>query len=63
MNEDDQIMLEDTLDMALECSEWFDSTFLDSLQEFFEERGFLTEKQRTALQNISTMLEGKINEI
>lgn len=31
--------------------EW-DATFVNSLQEFFLARGFLTDKQHTALQNV-----------
>jgi len=35
-----------------EGAERFDSTFVESLQEQFEEKGYLTEKQFAALQNI-----------
>jgi len=48
-------LLEEVVELADE-HDWFDTEFVDSVSEQFESRGYLTEKQISALQNIRDML-------
>ena len=53
---------QDLIDEVIELAEehdWFDSEFVDSVSEQFEERGFLTDGQAQALENIRDMLLSK----
>lgn len=48
---EEEILLQTIYDWC-EFKPWFDTEFIDSLQEFYEKTGFLTEAQMESLQNI-----------
>ncbi len=52
---DDRFFLDECMEMS-EDLDWFDNTFLQSLDEAFEKYGKLTENQSSALRNIFDML-------
>lgn len=58
--EDDQEDVEelfDEIDGLAEDRDWFDPEFVESVREQYEERGFVTDGQREALERIRDMLE------
>ena len=50
-----ELSLEQVIQLAEE-HDWFDSEFVESVSEQYEEKGILTEKQISALENIREML-------
>jgi hypothetical protein len=48
-------LLEEVVELADE-HDWFDTEFVDSVSEQYEDRGFLTDGQIRALENIRSML-------
>lgn len=57
--EADRELIDDTLELAGEF-EWFDDSFLLSMDEVLEKYGTLTDEQRSATLRIQEMLESKL---
>ncbi len=53
--DEDQDLIDEVIELAEE-HDWFDSDFVDSVFEQYNERGFLTDGQIQALENIRDML-------
>jgi hypothetical protein len=56
---EDQELFDEIYELAEACP-WFDTEqFVDSVYSWFEEKGFITDAQRSALMRIHNMLEEK----